>query len=92
MFTIRVCTLCVIAVSHACRALGDVDHKVPRRLVEAEPDVARIVLLPQRDAFLVLGSDGLFDVLSVIQVVQVAQHALHGSTIGGEQRLVADFS
>lgn len=38
-----------------CRALGDPDFKQPRRLVEAEPDVARVELRPRSDAFMVLG-------------------------------------
>lgn len=46
------------------RALGDPDFKVPRRLVEAEPDVARVDLRPGSDQFLLLATDGVFDVLS----------------------------
>lgn len=37
------------------RALGDPDFKRPRQLVENEPDVARVVLKPGRDTFIVLG-------------------------------------
>lgn len=45
------------------RALGDPAHKIPRKLVEAEPDVAHFALQRGHDKFLVLGSDGLFDVM-----------------------------
>lgn len=40
------------------RALGDPDFKQPRRLVEAEPDVARVELRPTADRFLLLGRCG----------------------------------
>ncbi|KAL4420335.1 hypothetical protein ABPG77_010240, partial [Micractinium sp. CCAP 211/92] len=57
------------------RALGDPDFKQPRRLVEAEPDVARLELRPGSDAFLLLGSDGLFEQLSVQQAVDITRQA-----------------
>ena len=41
------------------RALGDPDFKAPRRLVEAEPDVARVELRAGADRFLLLGRCGL---------------------------------
>lgn len=44
------------------RALGDVSHKFPRPLVIAEPDVVSIELKPEITG-IVLGSDGLFDVV-----------------------------
>lgn len=46
------------------------------RLVEAEPDVAHVLLKPGEDQFLVLGSDGLFDVLSPEDVVRLANRIL----------------
>ncbi|PRW59402.1 integrin-linked kinase-associated serine threonine phosphatase 2C [Chlorella sorokiniana] len=63
------------------RALGDPDFKQPRRLVEAEPDVARVELKAGADRFLLLGSDGLFEVLSNQQAVEIALAALQ--TTGG---------
>ncbi len=38
--------------------MGDPDFKGPRRLVESEPDVARVVLKPGRDTFVLLGRLG----------------------------------
>jgi serine/threonine protein phosphatase PrpC len=46
--------------------------------VEAEPDVARVQLRPRADAFLLLGSDGLFDVMSDQEAVDAAAAALAG--------------
>jgi serine/threonine protein phosphatase PrpC len=45
------------------RSLGDLDFKEPGRYVESEPDVGAVALRPG-DAFLVAGSDGLWDVMS----------------------------
>jgi serine/threonine protein phosphatase PrpC len=61
---------------YVCRALGDAGHKAPRRLVESEPDVNRIALKEGGDRFLVLGSDGLFDVMTDEQVVAVVNGVL----------------
>lgn len=68
------------------RALGDGNHKFPKRLVEAEPDVCRIPLTPGKNYFLVLGSDGLFDVLSPGQVGRIVKQMLDasGRSDGGE--------
>lgn len=59
-----------------CRSLGDLDFKEPYRYVECEPDVTRLVLQPHRDTFVVLGSDGLWDVLSDTDAVITAATAL----------------
>jgi serine/threonine protein phosphatase PrpC len=56
--------------------LGDLDFKEPYRYVECEPDVKRLVLQPHRDTFVVLGSDGLWDVLSDTDAVITAAAAL----------------
>lgn len=44
--------------------------------MECEPDVTRLLLLPKRDTFVVLGSDGLWDVLSDTDAVITAATAL----------------
>jgi serine/threonine protein phosphatase PrpC len=44
--------------------------------VECEPDVKRLVLQAHRDTFVVLGSDGLWDVLSDTDAVITAASAL----------------
>lgn len=45
------------------RSLGDPTFKMPRKLVEAAPEVKRVDLEERLDSFVVLGSDGVFDVL-----------------------------
>ncbi|GLI70999.1 hypothetical protein VaNZ11_016115 [Volvox africanus] len=57
------------------RSLGDLDFKEPRRFVECEPDVRRLVPQPG-DNLVVLGSDGLWDVLSDQEAVDCANTAL----------------
>jgi hypothetical protein len=58
-----------------CRSLGDLDFKEPGRYVEAEPDVARVEL-SSGDEFLLLASDGLWDVLSDQEACDVARQVL----------------
>lgn len=45
------------------RSLGDIDFKEPVPLVTANPDLSKTVLQPH-DSFVVVASDGLWDVLS----------------------------
>jgi hypothetical protein len=59
-----------------CRSLGDLDFKEPARFVECDPDVTRLPLLPHKDSFVILGSDGLWDVLSDTDAVATAAAAL----------------
>jgi len=58
------------------RSLGDLDFKEPARFVECEPDVTRLALQPHKDRFVILGSDGLWDVLSDTDAVLTAVAAL----------------
>lgn len=67
---------CCCCGCHGSRSLGDLDFKEPQRFVECEPDVTRLLLLPKRDTFVVLGSDGLWDVLSDTDAVITAATAL----------------
>jgi serine/threonine protein phosphatase PrpC len=62
------------------RSLGDLDFKEPARFVECDPDVTRLPLQPHRDSFVILGSDGLWDVLSDTDAVLTAAAALRVST------------
>ncbi|KAG2486043.1 hypothetical protein HYH03_015250 [Edaphochlamys debaryana] len=57
------------------RSLGDLDFKEPRRFVECEPDVRRLVPGPG-DNLIVLGSDGLWDVMNDQEAVDVANAAV----------------
>lgn len=63
-----------------CRALGDPDFKHPRRLVEAEPDVARVELCPGADAFLLLGRWGR----PFPEPCAAIRHSLEGGTSAGQ--------
>jgi hypothetical protein len=56
--------------------LGDLDFKEPARFVESEPDVTRLALQAHKDTFVILGSDGLWDVLSDTDAVSTAAAAL----------------
>lgn len=53
------------------RCLGDLLFKEPKRLVECEPDVCRVTLGPEC-TFVVLGTDGVWDVLSDEDAVSIA--------------------
>ncbi|GIL80760.1 hypothetical protein Vretimale_9141 [Volvox reticuliferus] len=57
------------------RSLGDLDFKEPRRFVECEPDVRRLMPQPG-DNLVVMGSDGLWDVMSDQEAVDCANTAL----------------
>lgn len=59
-------------------------EQIPRRLVEAEPDVARVDLTPE-DQFLLLGSDGVFESLEdqeACDIVLTLTGASHGRLAG----------
>lgn len=59
-----------------CRALGDAGHKFPVKLVEAEPTVVHLYLTPGRDHFVVLGTDGVFDVMGAGDCCTVVQRSM----------------
>lgn len=54
------------------RSLGDLLFKEPKRLVECEPDVCRLHLTPDC-TFVVLGTDGVWDVLTDEDSVSIAE-------------------
>ena len=60
------------------RSLGDLEFKEPRMLVERRPDVGCCILKPE-DAFVVLASDGLWDVLNDQEAVDIAQVCIRNS-------------
>jgi serine/threonine protein phosphatase PrpC len=81
-------------------ALGDYGHKHPRPLVTSEPAVFHLELSPESE-FLVLGTDGLFDVLSTGDCCSIVKHSLDvpakkgklkGDSVAGEpaRALVAE--
>ncbi len=57
------------------RSLGDLDFKEPRRFVESDPDVSKTKIRGD-DSYVILASDGLFDVLSDEDAVACANEAL----------------
>ncbi|KAL6761608.1 phosphatase 2C-like domain-containing protein, partial [Haematococcus lacustris] len=66
------------------RSLGDYDFKEPRKLVDATPEVVRTRLMPG-DAFVVLASDGLWDVMTdqdAVDAVRSALQACEGAKAG----------
>ena len=68
-----------------CRSLGDLDFKEPRRFVESEPEVHRLVLGPG-DSYVVLASDGLWDVMSDEDAIECANQVFKvGGNDGGGQ-------
>ena len=69
--TYRVAGPTALAVS---RVIGDVQMKEPRKLVVANPEINCFELTPD-DEFLLMASDGLFDVMDDQNVVNVvSQH------------------
>jgi serine/threonine protein phosphatase PrpC len=64
------------------RALGDLSHKLPRKLVTAEPDVLKVELERGEDEAVILATDGLTDVVSLEQAALVITKALE---IGGDR-------
>lgn len=61
-----------------CRSFGDPDFKEPLHLVTATPDVIRERLLPGDD-FVILASDGLWDVMSDSDACAVVRRHLQQS-------------
>eukprot|EP01097_Dermamoeba_algensis_P003372 TRINITY_DN2363_c0_g5_i1.p1 TRINITY_DN2363_c0_g5~~TRINITY_DN2363_c0_g5_i1.p1 ORF type:complete len:314 (-),score=50.71 TRINITY_DN2363_c0_g5_i1:1285-2115(-) len=56
-----------------CRALGDFFAKDKQGGVIAEPFVSEVIKLTQEDLFLIIASDGLWDVLSPQEAVNLAR-------------------
>uniref|UniRef100_A0A7S0TR29 PPM-type phosphatase domain-containing protein n=1 Tax=Hemiselmis andersenii TaxID=464988 RepID=A0A7S0TR29_HEMAN len=59
------------------RAFGDMDWKVPHALVESTPDVMSVEL-NGRDEFVIVGCDGVWDVLQNQDAVDIARRHLSG--------------
>ncbi|KAK9829310.1 hypothetical protein WJX72_005079 [[Myrmecia] bisecta] len=70
------------------RSFGDLDFKEPQRFVECEPDVTRTPLKPE-DSFVVLGSDGLWDVISDQQAVDIVSTVLQAPLPAGSNSSTA---
>lgn len=82
------------------RSLGDLDFKEPIPLVEANPDVGHLSMQPD-DQFIILGSDGLWDVISdqeaadlvyntVFQSRKHGQVSIHRNTRSGMAKAASD--
>lgn len=71
------------------RSFGDLDFKEPLRLVECEPEVGCWPLL-ETDCFIILASDGLWDVMSDLQAVDCVQKVLKTSFTAKSGRQYSD--
>ncbi|KAG7667921.1 hypothetical protein Ndes2437B_g07967 [Nannochloris sp. 'desiccata'] len=60
------------------RALGDYGHKHPLPLVSSEPTVVQLQLTPESE-FVVLGTDGLFDVCTAGECCSIVRRSLESS-------------
>jgi serine/threonine protein phosphatase PrpC len=85
--TYRVAGPTALAVS---RAIGDILMKEPRKLVVSDPEIKTIDLMPQ-DEFLVLASDGLYDVMDDQSIIDsVGNHRReHKSCAGAAEKLTS---
>lgn len=84
------------------RSLGDIEYKLWKDrawgqaftadLVSAAPSLLRVALLPRRDEFVVIGTDGLWDVLSMAEVAAEARawREAKGSLDGVASRLAKE--
>jgi len=72
------------------RAFGDMDWKVPTMLVESSPDVMSVEL-NSRDEFVIVGCDGVWDVLQNQDAVDIARRHVSGmkKEIGGDEAAAA---
>eukprot|EP00884_Botryococcus_braunii_P014428 jgi/Botrbrau1/22987/Bobra.0030s0052.2 len=62
------------------RSFGDLDFKEPDRFVECEPDIGRHRLGPE-DSFVILASDGLWDVMDDQTACNIAQDAIASAAL-----------
>jgi len=53
------------------RSFGDLDVKQPCHYVSAEPELTAFSITPPSDSFLIIGSDGLWDVISDQKAVEL---------------------
>lgn len=67
----------VAGVLATSRALGDFPLKEPRQLITAEPDVLTFSLTDHRAHFIILATDGLWDVMSNEEAVAFVRDHLH---------------
>ncbi|GAX77731.1 hypothetical protein CEUSTIGMA_g5174.t1 [Chlamydomonas eustigma] len=57
------------------RSLGDLDFKEPKRFVESDPEIHKL-MLGETDSYIILASDGLWDVLTDEEAVECANDVL----------------
>lgn len=67
----------VAGVLATSRALGDFPLKEPRQLITAEPDVLTFSLTDHRAHFIILATDGLWDVMTNEEAVAFVRDHLH---------------
>ncbi|KAG0711393.1 Protein phosphatase 1L [Chionoecetes opilio] len=74
----------VAGVLATSRALGDFPLKEPRQLITAEPDVLTFSLTDHRAHFIILATDGLWDVMTNEEAVAFVRDHLHEADHGAK--------
>lgn len=74
----------VAGILATSRALGDFPLKHPRPLVTAEPDILTFSLSDHKAEFVILATDGLWDVLTNEEAVSFVKSRLHESDFGAK--------
>lgn len=74
----------VAGILATSRALGDFPLKEPRKLVTAEPDVLTFSLRDHKAHFVILATDGLWDVLTNEEAVAFVRDHIHEPDFGAK--------
>ncbi|KAG7160672.1 phosphatase 1L-like [Homarus americanus] len=74
----------VAGILATSRALGDFPLKEPRKLITAEPDVLTFSLRDHKAHFVILATDGLWDVLSNEEAVAFVREHIHEPDFGAK--------
>lgn len=69
------------------RSIGDLHMKRPKEFVTATPDLRIVTVDFNRDQFVVLGSDGIWDVISDQDACDVVNNAIEETGSSQEVRL-----
>lgn len=82
----------VAGILATSRALGDFPLKEPRKLVTAEPDVLTFSLRDHKAHFVILATDGLWDVLSNEEAVAFVRDHIHEPDFGAKTLALHAYS
>lgn len=73
---VRVSLLYAVNKHQPCDFIIVLDFAMHCRFVSAEPDVSRLQLMPLQDEFVILASDGLWDVISSKEACEIVKVGL----------------